>query len=68
MDVIRLELRGRLTAAGSTLPVIFSTAIDDDAVKTTAIQLGGVAYMRQPFTAEMPITAVANALTGMPPD
>ena len=35
-----LELRRRLTAAGSILPVIFVTAIDDDAVKMAAIQLG----------------------------
>ena len=48
-----LELRRRLTAAGSTLPVIFITAIDDDAVKMAAVQLGCVAYLRKPFPADL---------------
>ena len=60
-----LELRRRLTAAGSTLPVIFITAIDHDAVETAAIQAGCAAYLHKPFAAELLITAVTNALTGL---
>ena len=59
-----LELRRRLTAAGSTLPVIFITAVDHDAVETAAIQAGCAAYLHKPFSAELLITAVTNALTG----
>jgi FixJ family two-component response regulator len=61
-----LELRRRLTAAGSILPVIFVTAIDDDAVKMAAIQLGCVAYLRKPFPAEDLIDLVRKALSGLP--
>ena len=59
-----LELRRRLTAAGSTIPVIFITAVDHDAVETAAIQAGCAAYLHKPFSTELLITAVTNALTG----
>ena len=61
-----LELRRRLTAVGSPLPVIFITAIDDDAVKIAAVQLGCVAFLRKPFPAELLIDAVTNALGHLP--
>ena len=61
-----LELRRRLTAEGSILPVIFVTAIDDDAVKMAAIELGCVAYLRKPFPADALIDPVRNALSGLP--
>jgi FixJ family two-component response regulator len=60
-----LELRHRLTAAGSALPVIFITANDNDAVETAAILAGCAAYLHKPFPAELLITAVTNALTGL---
>ena len=61
-----LELRRRLTAAGSPLPVIFITEIDDDAVKIAVVQLGCVAFLRKPFPAELLIDAVTNALGHLP--
>jgi DNA-binding response OmpR family regulator len=61
-----LELRRRLTAAGSILPVIFVTAIDDDAVKMAATELGCVAYLQKPFPADALIDPVRNALSGLP--
>ncbi|SFK99926.1 Response regulator receiver domain-containing protein [Mesorhizobium albiziae] len=61
-----LELRSRLTAAGSPLPVIFFTAIDDDAVRIAALQLGCVAFLRKPFPAELLIDAIIKALSGVP--
>jgi FixJ family two-component response regulator len=60
-----LELRRRLTAAGSTLPVIFITAFDNDAVEKAAIQMGCAAYLHKPFAAELLIAAVTNALSGL---
>ena len=60
-----LELGRQMTAAGSTLPFIFITAIEDDALKTEAIQLGCVAYLRKPFPAESLIDAVTNATSGL---
>jgi FixJ family two-component response regulator len=63
-----LELRRRLTAVGSILPVIFITANDDDALRTAAIELGCVNYLRKPFPAESLISAVKNALSGQADD
>jgi FixJ family two-component response regulator len=60
-----LELRNRLTAADSALPVIFITANDNDAVETVAIQAGCAAYLHKPFPANLLVTAVTNALTGL---
>jgi len=62
-----LELRSRLTAAGSTLPIIFITAINDDAIERAAAQLGCDALLHKPFPAGLLIDAVTNALTGLPP-
>jgi FixJ family two-component response regulator len=61
-----LELRSRLKAACSALPIIFITAIDDDAVKRAAVQLGCVAFLRKPFPAKSLIDSVRNALSGLP--
>lgn len=61
-----LELRSRLKAACSALPIIFITAIDDDAVKRAAVQLGCVAFLRKPFPAKSLIDPVRNALSGLP--
>jgi FixJ family two-component response regulator len=63
-----LELRNRLTAVRSILPVIFITAMDDDAVKMAAVQSGCVAYLPKPFPAKSLIDAVTNALSGLPTD
>ena len=60
-----LELRNRLTAADSALHVIFITANDNDAVETVAIQAGCAAYLHKPFPANLLVTAVTNALTGL---
>ena len=46
-----IELRLQLKASGSTLPVIFMTAIDDDAMCTEALKAGCVACLRKPFLA-----------------
>ena len=57
-----IELRARLTADGSTLPIIFITANDDEAVKSTAGELGCIAFLRKPFPAELLIEVVKKAL------
>ena len=57
-----LELRSRLIASGSSLPVIFITAINDDAPRSAAKLLGCVAYLSKPFAPEALVAAVADAL------
>jgi FixJ family two-component response regulator len=53
-----IELRRRLTASGSTLPVIFVTANDSEHVRRTAIDAGCVAYLRKPFPAKSLFDAI----------
>ncbi len=46
-----LELRRRLHAAQSKVPVVFITAHDDEATRAEAIALGCVDYLHKPFDA-----------------
>jgi FixJ family two-component response regulator len=57
-----IELRHRLKDAGSTLPVIFITAVDDNALELEAAQIGCVAYLHKPFPAALLIDAVDKAI------
>lgn len=47
-----IDLRYRLTDAGISLPVIYITANDSDAVRTAATKSGCIAYLTKPFTAK----------------
>ena len=44
-----LELRRRLSAAKSTIPVVFITAFDDDATRMEALAVGCVDLLYKPF-------------------
>jgi len=44
-----IELRRRLLAAGSKLPVVFITAHDDKATHDEALAAGCVAFLQKPF-------------------
>jgi FixJ family two-component response regulator len=44
-----IELRRRLLAAGSKLPVVFITARDDKATRAEALAAGCVAFLQKPF-------------------
>jgi FixJ family two-component response regulator len=57
-----IELRRRLTASGSRLPVIFITAIDEEEQEAEAIDAGCVAYLRKPFPADCLLSAINQAL------
>ena len=57
-----IELRHRLTAAGSSLPVIFISAVDDENVHQEALASGCIAYLRKPFLAQLLIGAINKAL------
>ena len=51
-DVSGIELRLRLKAAGSSVPVIYMTGNDSPAVRTAALQSGCLAYLTKPFSAK----------------
>ena len=57
-----LELRRRLRASGSTCPVIFITAHDDEATRKEALGLGCIAYLRKPFEAHQLTEALKQGL------
>lgn len=57
-----IELRRHLKAAGSKVPVIFITAVDDGALEQQAFQAGCIAYLHKPFPAASLIGAINKAL------
>jgi FixJ family two-component response regulator len=57
-----IELRRRLTASGSAVPVIFISAIDDEAMRDLAMQSGCVAFLSKPFLGSSLIAAIAQAV------
>jgi FixJ family two-component response regulator len=56
-----LELRRRLNAVRSTLPVIFITAADDEETQQEAMQAGCVACLRKPFAANLLMNEIGKA-------
>jgi FixJ family two-component response regulator len=55
-----IELRRRLAASGSDCPVIFMTAIDDDATRGEAQDAGCIAYLKKPFAPQSLLDAIAK--------
>ena len=56
-----IKLRRQLKASGSTLPVIFMTALDDEAMRRQALKAGCVALLRKPFQARQLFDAIERA-------
>ena len=56
-----IELQRRLAAAGSNSPVIFMTAIDDDATRKEATNAGCIAYLKKPFAPQLLLDAIREA-------
>src|SRR5215470_12907360 len=56
-----IELRRRLTASGSAVPVVFMTAFDDDDTHNAAIRAGCIACLHKPFPARSLIGAIEIA-------
>ena len=57
-----IELRQRLKDSRSTLPVIFMTGLDDEAMRERALKAGCVAFLRKPFQAHQLIDAIKKAV------
>jgi FixJ family two-component response regulator len=57
-----IDLRRQLRATGSELPIIFMTAIDDDATKRQALASGCAAFLRKPFPQGALIDAIRKAM------
>ena len=53
-----IDLQRRLTSTGTDLPVIFMTAVDNEATRQQAFDAGCIAYLRKPFLAKLLIDAI----------
>jgi FixJ family two-component response regulator len=58
-----LELQGRLSADGRSIPIIFVTAMKDPIAQRRAMDAGAVAYLEKPFD-EYRLLEVLQAVTG----
>ena len=57
-----IELQRRLKKDGACPPVIFITALEDEALQADAERAGCFAYLRKPFPASALIDAINEAL------
>jgi FixJ family two-component response regulator len=57
-----IELAQHLASAGFTIPIIFMTADGNESVKRRAMEIGCLAYLRKPFSAD----ALMEALLKLP--
>jgi FixJ family two-component response regulator len=62
-----IELRRRLAASGCNSPVIFMTAVDDDATRIEAMRTGCIAFLKKPFAPPLLLRAIAKATSDAPP-
>jgi FixJ family two-component response regulator len=60
-DISGVELVRQLTEIGYKFPIIFMTGLDDEIIRSQATQLGCVAYLRKPFSADRLIEAIVKA-------
>ena len=56
-----IELRRRLATSGHSVPVIFITASDEEAIRRDALASGCIAYLTKPFPARALIEAIKTA-------
>src|SRR5262245_14398375 len=56
-----IELRRRLAASGSPLPVVFMTAFDDETPPREGGEAGCIAFLRKPSPARSLIGAIKSA-------
>lgn len=57
-----IELRRQLKVSHPDLPVIFMTALDDEAVRHQALEAGCVTFLHKPFPAHKLIDAIKRAM------
>jgi FixJ family two-component response regulator len=60
------ELQQHLASRGSTIPIVFITAHEDEQTRAGAMSAGAVAFLRKPFDDETLLGAVARATKQRP--
>jgi FixJ family two-component response regulator len=61
-DVSGIDLVQRLAEAGLKFPVVFMTAVDDNKIMSQVTELGCIACLRKPFSADQLIEALVKAM------
>ena len=56
-----IELRQKLALSGISIPVIFITGNDSDAIRNAALEVGCTAYLSKPFPAKQLVDAIEKA-------
>src|SRR5712671_870433 len=56
-----IELRKKLALSGISIPVIFITGNDSDAIRNAALEVGCTAYLSKPFPAKRLMDVVEKA-------
>jgi FixJ family two-component response regulator len=56
-----IDFAQHLATTGFTIPIIFMTARNNESVKRRAVEIGCVAFLIKPFSADVLIEALANA-------
>jgi FixJ family two-component response regulator len=64
-DVSGIEVRDRLKADGISVPVIYITGNDNDAVRMAAMESGCIAFLTKPFSAKSLIDPIQKASAGL---
>lgn len=57
-----MELLQRIKADGSSIPIVVMTAVDDEPARRSARERGCAACLQKPFSPELLLGAIANAL------
>ena len=64
-DASGIEVRQRLKADGISVPVIYITGNDNDAVRMAAMESGCIAFLAKPFSAKSLIDPIDKASAGL---
>jgi FixJ family two-component response regulator len=57
-----LELQRQLVSDNCRTPIVFITAHDSEAVRTSALELGALAFLSKPFSEEDLLNAIGRSL------
>ena len=60
-----IEVRGRLKAAGVSVPIIYITANDNPAVRLAAVESGCIACLTKPFSAKSLMDPIRKISAGL---
>jgi FixJ family two-component response regulator len=61
-DMSGVEMARQLATNGFKVPIIFMTALEGERIRRQAAAVGGVAFLRKPFSAQLLIDAIIKAI------